>query len=165
MKKFVKTAFLVVYVLGFFYLLIPLPKFPSLPKGGLESNEPADTESPYRKAYFTNLTRNEIMNHYDKEFRGLISFRLDQRREDAYSVIRDQTPSSYLEEIIQPGKGSLYINVYVPDKPTDQINRNGIHYLNKVTIHYMPSHMVSRITAWLLLGGVGFLMLKEYAKI
>lgn len=165
MKKIAKIVLLAIFVLGIAYLLPPLPKFPVAPTGSLESNEPSDTESPFRKAYFTNLTRDEIMSHYDKEFTGLVSFRLDKRREDAYSVIRDQTPSSYLEEIIQPGRGSLYINAYVPTEPTDQINRNGIHYLNKVTIHYMPSHLISRLTAWLLAAGVGYLMLKEYVKV
>jgi len=165
MKKVVKISFSVLFLLGGVYLLFPLPAFPQKPDGALESNEPADTESPFRKAYFTNLTREEIMEHYDGQFSGLLSFRLDQRREDAYAVIRDQTPSSYLEEIIQPGKGSLYINVYVPDKPTDQINRNGIHYLNKVTIHYIPSQLVGLLTVWLLVAGMGYLMLKEYAQV
>ncbi len=164
MKRIIKIVLLLSFFCGIIYLLPPLPAFPDPPKDSLMSNEPADMESIYRKAYFTNLTRSEIMNHYDNEFKGWLSFRLDQRREDAYSIIRDQTPSSYLEEIVQPGRGSLYINVYVPDKPTDQINRNGIHYLNKVTIHYMSSHVVSRLTAWLLVLGVGYLMFKEYVK-
>lgn len=164
MKRIIKIGLLLAFICGTIYLSPPLPEFPKPPKDSLVSNEPADLESIYRKSYFTNLTRDEIMNYYDKEFKGWISFRLDQRREDAYSVIRDQTPSSYIEEIVQPGRGSLYINVYVPDKPTDQINRNGIHYLNKVTIHYMPSHVVSRLTAWLLVLGVGYLIFKEYVK-
>lgn len=164
MKKVVKMVLWTFFIAGVIYLIPSIPPLPVAPPGSLVSNEPADTESIYRTAYFTNLSRREIMKHYDDQFKGWLSFRLDGRREDAYSVIRDQTQSSYLEEVIQPGRGSLYVNVYVPTKPSEQINRNGIHYLNKVTIHYMPSHLVSRLTVWLLVFGVGYLMFKEYVK-
>ncbi len=147
-----------------FYLVLPSPAFPPPPPGSFQSDEPADTESPYRRAYYTNLTRPEIMAYYDRSFRSIIpiQYRLNLPPEDAYSVIRDQTRSSFLEEIIHPWRESLYVNAFVPVKPTEQININKVHYLNKVTVHYIPSHPATRLTVLLLAGISLYWLVKEY---
>lgn len=134
-----------------YYLLLPSPAFPPPPPGSLQSQEPADTESIYRRAYFTNLSRQEIMDFYEKQFFGPIQYRLNYPPEEAYTHIRDQTQSSFLEEIIHPLRESLFVNGFVPTKPTEQINRNGVHYLNRVTVRYVPSHPVTRLTVLLLI--------------
>ena len=121
------------------YLALPSPKFPGPPPNSIQSTEPADTESIYRRAYYTNLSRLEIMDYYDKAFRGPVQYRLNLPPEDAYSVIRDQTKSSFLELIVHPRRESLYVNAFVPTKPTEQINIKGVHYLNKVTVRYLSS--------------------------
>ena len=147
------------------YLILPIPDFPPPPPGSLQSLEPADTESIYRKSYFTNMSRPEIMAMYDKSYSSPVQYRMDLPPESAYTVIRDQTRSSYLEEIIHPFRDSLYINVFVPIKPTEQINRNGIHYLNKITVRQIPSRPMTRITVMLLAGIAGYLIIKEYQHV
>lgn len=147
------------------YLVWPSPNFPPAPAKSLQSLEPADTESIYRKSYFTNMTRPEIMAMYDKSYSSPVQYRMDLPPESAYTVIRDQTRSSYLEEIIHPFRDSLYINVFVPIKPTEQINRNGVHYLNKITVRQIPSRPMTRITVMLLSAIVGYLIIKEYQHV
>ena len=107
------------------------------------------------------------MSFYDLQFRGRIpiQYRLDLPPEGAYSLIRDQTRSSYLEQIVHPWRESLYINVFVPTKPTEQINIQNVHYLNKVTIHYLPSHPIPRLTVLLLTGIVLMWLAKEYSHV
>jgi hypothetical protein len=160
--------FFIVLIVGIaaFYLSKPSPQFPPPPPESLQSDEPADTESVYRRAYYTNYSRSEILTFYDNQFRGsLFQFRLNYPPEEAFALIRDQTPSSWLEEIVHPGRESLFVNGFYPTKPTQQININGTHYLNKITIQIYPSRSISRLTV-LLLTIVGFTWLKkEYAKI
>jgi hypothetical protein len=148
------------------YLLIPSPSFPKAPPGSLRSNEPGDMESIYRRAYFTNFSRSEILAHYGKEFSGsLPQFLFNYPPEEAFSLIRDQTKSSWLQEYVHIGRESLYINGFYPTKPTEQININGVHYVNKITVRYIPSDQVSRLTVLGLIGISIYLLFKEYARI
>ncbi len=156
-----KVIITIIAILLGVYLIWPSPKFPLAPLNSLQSLEPADTESIYRRGYYTNLTRGEIMDWYDKNYSGLIHYRLDLPPEDSHTVIRDLTVTSYLEQIIHPWRDSLYINVFVPTKPSEQINRNGIHYLNKVIVRQIPSRSATRITVMLMTLVVGYLIIKE----
>lgn len=162
-----KAILLVVLVLIGIYLALPSPDFPHPPPGSLQSTEPADTESIYRRAYYTDLSRLEIMDYYDSQFRGLIpiQYRLDLPPEDSGTVIRTLTQTSFLEQIVHPLRETLYINSFVPSKPADQINIDRVHYLNKVIVHYLPSHPISRLTI-LALSSLLFLWLtKEYSHV
>lgn len=148
------------------YLLIPSPQFPKAPPGSLRSNEPGDMESVYRRAYFTNLSRSEVLAHYGREFSGsLPQFLLNYPPEESFALIRDQTKSSWLQEYVHLGRESLYINGFYPTKPTEQININGVHYLNKITIRYVPSDPVARLTVLSLVAIGIYLLVKEYGRI
>ena len=133
-----------------YYLVVPSPGFPQFPPNTLISNEPADTESIYRRAFFSNYSRAELMDYFQKQNRvtwlPFNQIRLNHPPEEAYTLIRDQTPSSWLEELTLPWRDTLYINGFYPTKPTEQINRNGVHYENKITLHYFPNHPISRLT-------------------
>lgn len=165
MKKLIRFVVLVFICSIGIYLMLPSPRFPDPPPGSFWSNEPADTETTYRRAYYTNLTRPEIMDYYDRAFRGPIQYRLNLPPEDAYSVIRDQTKSSFLEQIVHPWRETLYINAFVPTKPTEQINIDDVHYLNKVTVRYVPSHPVSRLTVLSLATLLLWWLVKEYSHV
>lgn len=148
------------------YLIIPAPAFPQPPPGSIRSDEPGDMESIYRRAYFTNLSRSEILLHYKNEFSANIpSILLNYPPEEAFSLIRDQTKSSWLQEYVHIGRESIYINGFYPTKPTEQININGVHYINKVTVRYLPSHAVGRLTALGLVSICIYLLAKEYARV
>lgn len=147
------------------YLLYPDSKFPQDLPNSLRSFEPADTETPNRRAFFTNMTREQIMDFYKRNFVGVLSYRLNYPPEEAQSLIRDQTQSSFLEEIVHFGKQSLFINGFVPTKATEQINRNGVHYTTKVTVRYVPSGFITRLTTLLLLSLVTLSLVKAYGKV
>ena len=146
------------------YLVWPVPGFPPPPPGSLVSSAPADTESIYRKAYYTNYSRSEIINYYKSQFKWPF-IRLNHPPEESQTLIRDQTQTSWLEELVHPLKDSLYINGFYPTKPTEQINFGPVHYQAKIIAHYLPSHTVTRLTVLLMSVTSVYLLLKEYAKI
>lgn len=165
MKKISLILSIIFLTSSIYYLISPSPSFPPPSPGSLQSAEPGDTETIYRRAYYTNLTRQEIMEYYDKNFPDLIQYRLRLPPEDSQTLIRDQTKSSFLEQIVHPWKSSLYINAFVPTKPTEQININKVHYLNKVTLRLVPSHPIPRLTV-LFLTAIGFYWLtREYSHV
>lgn len=160
-----KYLFVIVWLFCAVYLLYPDSRMPQTLPDSLRSVEPADTETVNRQAFYTNLTREQIMDFYKRNFAGIINYRLNYPHEEAATLIRDQTPSSFLEEIVHFGKQSLYINGFVPTKPTEQININGVHYTTKVTVRYVPSGYITRLTTLLLLSLVTLSLVRAYGKI
>lgn len=149
-------------ILTVVYLLWPSPAFPPPPPGSIQSHDPGDTESVYRKAYYSNLTRSEVEDFYFQQFGGW-GYRQILPPEEAQTLVRDQTRSSYLEEMVHPWRESLYVNAFVPTLPKDEINIGEVKYLNKVTVRYIPSHPISRLTVLLMTIIVAYLLTKEYA--
>ncbi len=160
MKKIIRFSLIAIALVLAVYLFLPDPIVPGVPQGSLVSNEPADTESKYRTAFFTSLSRSDLIDYYQQHFSS--SIKLNHPPEDAYSTIRDQTRSSWLEELINPGKNSLYINGFYPTRPTDQLNFNGVHYAAKITIKYVPSTLPQRFTILILAGIASYWLFKEY---
>lgn len=161
-----RGLFFTLLILSFIYAMLPLRGFPRPPEGAFQSNEPADTESIYRRAYYTNYSRGEIMKHYKERFfsfPGIIQIRLNHPPEDAATVIRDQARSSYLEELVHPLREILYVNGFEPTKPTEEINIGQVHYKNKITVRYVPSGVITRFTTWALIFISINYLLKEYA--
>ena len=156
----------IVFLSAVVCLLLPAPAFPPQPAGSVRSNEPGDMESIYRRAYYTNYPRSEILEYYGRVFKiPGIQYLLNYPPEQAATLIRDQTRSSWLQEIVHPLRESLYINGFYPTKPTEQINIGGIHYISKITVRYIPSHPVTRLTVLLLVLICGYWLYKEYVKI
>lgn len=129
-------------------------------------------ESIYRRAYFTQGSRSEILDHYSMQFGHsgffslpLLQFLLNYPPEESFTLIRDQTKSSWLQELVHPGRESLYVNGFYPTKPTEQINIDGVHYVNKITVRYVPSHWATRLTSLVLVSLCIYLLSKEYAQI
>lgn len=165
MKIILRLVFIGILVLIGIYLVLPSPSAPPPPPGSLISLEPADTESIYRQAYYTNLSRSEIMSYYQRQFYSYLQFDLNHPPEDAASLIRDQTRSNYLEELVHPWKESLYINGYVPTKPEDQIVRDGIPYSAKITTHIVPSTRITRLTILFLAACLSYILIREYRRV
>jgi hypothetical protein len=167
MKKIFQSILLFLLLLTIYYLLLPSPIFPPPPPGSLRSTEPGDLESIYRRAFFTNYSRSEILKYYSRYFNPSfpLQYLLTYPPAEAFSIIRDQTKSSWLQEIVHPWRESLYINGFYPTLPTEQININGVHYINKITIRYIPSHPVTRLTVMMLTSLALYWLFKEYAQI
>lgn len=152
-KRILNILFAAVCLTGVFYLALPGYDFPSPPPDSIQSREPADLETPLRRGYFTNFTRAEVLDWYGKQFdkNSFLNLKmptllLNYPPENAQTVIRDQTGSTYLQEYSHPFRESLYINgnetppenlvpqYYVDGKPWDQ----------KIIIKYVPSNLIVR---------------------
>lgn len=151
MRVIVKIIFGIITVAILGYLLLPTPSFPVQLADSVQSFEEADTETPLRRSYFTNFSREQVITHYqaqmEQSFFGipLPTYRLNHPPEDAFRLIRDQTKSTYLEEIVHPLRESLFVNGFIPTEPKDAIGYRGVAYNQKTTLKYTPSSVVVRI--------------------
>ena len=134
------------------YLLLPNYNFPIPPPNSLQSNEPADTETPFRRAYFTDYTREQVLSWYENQFKRstflnipLPTYRLNYPPEDSATIIRDQTRSTFLEEIVHPFRESIYVNGFEPTSRKDTIIIQGRQFKEKIIIKYVPSSIWIRI--------------------
>ena len=143
-----KAIYFILSLLFLFYIALPTPAFPEPPDDALRSKESADTETPLRRAYFTNATREEVMEHYLNEFKG---YRLNYPPEESGTIIRDQTRSTFLEEIVRPLRESLYINGFEPKNAKDAINIEGLPWRQKIIVKFVPSNLIVRIVVGLLI--------------
>jgi len=126
-----------------------------------QSTEPADTETPLRRGYYTNATRQEVIEHYQSEFKG---YRLNYPPEEAQTIIRDQTKSTFLEEIVHPLRESIYINGFEPTDPQYAIVIKGTPWRQKVIVRYVRSNLLARLLVVALSGVAAVLLIKQWAK-
>ena len=152
LNKILKVAFAVFCIVTLLYLALPNFSFPLPPPDALQSQEPADTETPLRRAYFTNYTRAEVLDWYRNEFKTskflgvrLPTYLLNYPPEDAQTIIRDQTRSTFLQEVVHPFRESIYINGFEPTNPKDVIFIGGKNWRQKIIIRFVPSSILFRI--------------------
>lgn len=177
-----KTLLGFVFILGLVYLVWPGPThtrdFPPLPDS-LKSDEPGDTwENPNNAAYFSNFRRKDVMNFYLDQFSYLNIFgfkipplRFNHPPEESFTYIRDQQPSTYLEQLSYPLRDSIFINGFEPfdeqGKPyrigATDIFIKGNFYETKTTIRYYGSPVFSRVIIYILIW-VGAYFLYKLSK-
>lgn len=156
MTKITISFYVLVSLVFLIYLSIPSSDFPKSIPESLQSSEPADVETPFRRGYFTNLGREDVVLYYknemSKDYFGFRfpTIRLNYSPEEAGTIIRDQTKSSYLEEIVIPFRESLYVNGFIPKENKDAIIVNGQVYSQKVTVKLIDSAVFARIITGLL---------------
>jgi hypothetical protein len=155
MIKKVSFLFLIVFnILVIVYLLSPVPNLPDL-ENSVKSDLPGDTvQITNVSGYFTNLSRQEVINFYKNKYQGLFRISLNHPPEKAKEIILDTIPSYYLEELVLPFKESLYINGFewekdVFTKPEKRI-KNRIYYQDqeyssKITIRRFPVPIFDRL--------------------
>ncbi len=147
----VSGVFLLVYLVGLLYVLPQNRPFPGPPPDAVQSLEQADMETPLRRAYFTNYTRAQVIAHYAAQMSQWPHLNLNYPPEDAQTIIRDQTRSWYLQELVQPIRQSVFVNGFIPQKPQDDIWYKGVHYEQKITIRLAQSTRTSRLIVWSLI--------------
>ena len=164
MGKVFKITFFLVSVLLFVYVVPPSSEFPSQLPNSVQSFEPADVETPLRRGYYTNLTRQEVIAHYEKEFnKGFFySPKLNYPPEEAQSIIRDQTKSTFLEELVHPLRESLYINGFESKKTIYQLVIDDVTWDQKIIVRYVPSSVFVRILILSLIVVSSYLLVREY---
>lgn len=155
MIKKILILFLIVFnVLAFVYLISPTPTLPDL-ENSVKSDLPGDTvQITNVSGYFTNLSRDQVIGFYKKNYSGLFRINLNHPPEKAKEIIVKTIPSYYLEELILPFKESLYINGFewekdVFTKPEKRI-KNKIFYKDqeysaKITIRRFPIPIINRL--------------------
>lgn len=150
--------------LYFRYMTIASYPFPAPPPDSIQSFEPADVESPLRRAYFTQYTRDQVIAHYASQVKYLPFLTLNYPPEEANTIIRDQTRSWYLQELTHPLRDSLYINGFIPQKAQDNIVIDGKKYAEKITIKYVPTSLAMRLAASFAILIVIYFLIVEWKK-
>lgn len=164
-KRLLASGFFLAFIVLLVYVFPKSPEFPISPDGSVQSYEPADVETELRRGYYTNLSRAEVIAHYEKGFnRGFNVYtpRLNYPPEDAPVLIRDQTKSTYLEEIVHPLRESLYINGFEPKTEEYAQYYKGIRYNQKIIVRYVPSSVLTRVIVLLLSSFTGYFLILEY---
>lgn len=166
-----KKICIIIFFLGLAYLLWPGPSsindFPAL-EGSLKSDEPGDTwENPNNAAYFSNFRRPYVIDFYKNQFSYLQPLgitipplRSNHPPEEAFTFIRDQQQSTYLEQYSYPLRDALFINGFEPFDEKGKPWREGAtrmypheieFYDTKTTIRYYGSSVTSRLIVYLLI--------------
>ena len=156
-KKILITVLIIFNLFALIYLVLPTPKLPDLPNSA-KSDEPGDTvQIPNVSAFYTNLSRTEVMNFYKIYYTGLFRINLNHPPEKAKEIIRSTIQSYYFEELILPFKESIYINGFEwqNDVFTDPESRaknklifKNKEYKSKITIRTFPTSIPKRLISF-----------------
>jgi hypothetical protein len=151
--------------LGIFYLVLPEPVIPNL-EPALKSIEPGDTtQMPGVWAYYTNLSRREAVDFFQKAFSRtpflnipLPTYILNHPPEYARETIRATQQSNFYEEIVHPLRESLFVNGWIPSedkvylaeslKPITYFTIDGQRYNAKITLYHVQSPAWARLLIW-----------------
>lgn len=121
LNKLFTALFFVFCAAGIIYLALPNCDLPESLPDSIVSQEPADLETPSRRGYFTNNTRDEVLAWYGKEFSCVKFFGmkipkilLNYPPEYAQTIIRDRTDIGWLQEYVYPLREGIYINGFAP---------------------------------------------------
>jgi hypothetical protein len=157
LKKIFITIFIIFNLLAVLYLIKPTPQLPDL-VNSVKSDLPGDTTQISNvSAYFTNMTRTEVINFYKTYYYGLFRINLNHPPEKAKDIIVDTIQSYYFEEFILPFRGTLYINGFewANDVFTKEASReknkiiyNDIEYKAKITIREFPVSIPRRLISF-----------------
>lgn len=162
-----RFTFFLFSILLLIYLILPGPSsvnsFPPLPDA-LRSTEEGDTiQVPNIAGYFSYRYRNFVIPFYNSQYGiwGIPFFplRLNYPPEYAFTAIKDQTYSTYLEELVWPLRDSLFVNGLEPFTEDGQpkywgavgFTQEGKLYQVKTTIRFYPSSVAVRLVVW---GGI-----------
>ncbi|HRS23103.1 MAG TPA: hypothetical protein P5562_03045 [Candidatus Woesebacteria bacterium] len=170
--KHKKYLFLIIFnLIAILYLIQPVPNLPDLPQS-VKSSLPGDTiQISHVRAYFTNLSRAEVIDFYRTHYRGLGRIIINHPPEKAKEIFVDTIQSYYLEEFILPFKESLYINGFewendVFTKPEKRIANKLIYenqtFKSKVTIRTFSTSISQRLMMLLLTEVILFFICKSY---
>src|SRR3989304_7623866 len=154
MNKIQRIIYCSFAILLLLYLFLPNQPFPEPPDYFLQSYEPADVESSLRRGYYNDSKRQDVINYYRTKFDSfsffgenfqIFSFNLNYPPEDSQNLIRDQTRSTYLEELVHPLRESFFINGFEPARDNDQIFINDHNYCQKTIVKKVETGLLERV--------------------
>lgn len=152
-------------ILLLLYMFAPGPgsvyKIADLPNSARSKLDGDTWQVPNIKAYFTNSYRPDVIPFYVDDYRRLTLLpfgpvRLNYPPELAYTLIKVETHSTYLEEFVYPLRDSLFVNGLEPFEEDGQPKYDGAvkfdlpegTFANKVTLRYYPSPAWVRLVVW-----------------
>jgi len=157
-KKILIVLFCLFNIFSIVYLINPTPVLPDL-VNSIKSDEPGDTvQLANVSAYYTNMTRTEVINFYKAYYSGSFRIILNHPPEKSKEIIKDTIQSYYFEEFLLPFKESLFINGFewendVFTKAESRVKNKLIfknkEYKSKITIKTIPTSKPKRIVAFL----------------
>lgn len=181
MKNIVKIIYFLVSLLIIIYTSLPNIKFPDTPDNFVRSHEPADIEDENRRGYFTNLNRDSVIKYFSDNYSIKISnyikiksiFILNYPPEDSQTIIRDQTRSTYLQELVFPLRESFFINGFEPKEDKDVIIVNNKNYTQKTILKMNESVWPLRLIVcffaltlgYFILGSFFLILRKNYSEL
>jgi len=157
-KKILIILFCFFNIFAIVYLITSTPILPDL-VNSVKSDEPGDTvQLANVSAYYTNMTRTEVMNFYKAYYSGPFRIILNHPPEKSKEIIKDTIQSYYFEEFVLPFKESLFINGFewendVFTKAEGRVKNKLIfkdkEYKAKITIKTIPTSNPKCIVAFL----------------
>ncbi len=161
-----KVIFVVFSLLFLVYLIWPGPKgisdFSALPNSAKSTLSGDTVELPNIVGFFSNNYRDFVLDFYTKDYQKLSGLPfppigLNYPPEQAFTFVKDQTQSTFLEQRVYPFRDSLYINglepFYEDGKPkywgATEFSEGGQNYQVKNTLRYYPSPIWTRLVIWL----------------
>ena len=157
-KKILIAVFCLFNILSIVYLISPTPAIPDL-VNSVKSDEPGDTvQLANVSAYYTNMTRTEVMNFYKAYYSGPFRIILNYPPEKSKEIIKDTIQSYYFQEFVLPFRESLFVNGFewendVFTLPEKRIKNKLIfkdkEYKAKITIKTIPVSKPKRIASFL----------------
>ena len=175
-KKILIVLLCLFNIFAIVYLISPTPTLPDL-VNSVKSDEPGDTiQLKNVSAYYTNMTRTEVMNFYKAYYSGSFRIIINHPPEKSKEIIRDTIQSYYFEEYVLPFKESLYINGFewendvftLPEKRIkNKLLFKDKEYKAKITIKIIPTSIPKRIAAFLFTEGTlifAFCIYKSFLK-
>lgn len=178
MNKWLKIFFILAFLFGTFYLVLPAPRdFPPFPNS-VKSIEPGDTTQIANvSAYYTDVPREEVVDFYFRYFSRspflnipLITYKLNHPPERIREVLRETQQSTYAEEFVHPLRESIFVNGFEWDNdpftpPKARIKNilivNGETYQFKVTLFYQESKVWQRLMIFYLIMVMAYLLFLE----
>ncbi len=165
MKVFVSSLYIIFSLILLIYMVIPgtvsVQNFSDLPNSSV-STLPGDVwQVPNIKAYFSDHYRDFATEFYYEDYKNKnkIPFdpiKLNYPPENAYTYIKDQTQSTYLEEYVYPLRDSIFLNGMEPFTENGEPRYAGAtkfdfdnqEHLTKNILRYYPSSLYVRIVVW-----------------
>lgn len=162
MKK-IYFFFCVIFLI---YLVWPgsakISDFNALPSSTKSKLEGDTIQIPNVSAYFSNNFRGFVVPFYLANYQKLSHFpfpplRLNHPPEYSWKVIKVNTDSTYLEELVYPLRDSLYVNGYEPfyeDGSSKfwgsvKFETDQKEWFTKTTLRFYPSGLIVRLLVWL----------------
>lgn len=174
------------FLIGFIYVILPGPvsisEFLPLPYSTKSTQEGDTFQNPNIAAYYSNFRRAFITFFYKLDFeKKLIPglpipvVTLNHPPEYAYTYVRDQQESTFLEEYTRPLRESIFVNGYEPlienyirRRQADFIGNNVIYrggfYATKTTLRYYPSSPVFRTLVYIGIWASAVMLFKIFIK-